>query len=207
MKSKKPKRSSAGKNAGERSSESKALAVPGVDLRQLEQLLAFMSQNGLEEFEYASGDLRIRLKKAFSDPNAAAPRALPPRPDIVVPNEPAANPPATPAAEAGGDRRKETRRQPETASAEEVEAEDLHVIKSPIVGTYYASPSPDANAFVKVGDTVSVGQVVCIIEAMKLMNEIEADVGGEVVRVFIENGQPVEYGEPLFSLRPAGKAK
>jgi acetyl-CoA carboxylase biotin carboxyl carrier protein len=205
MKSKKPKRSSAGKNTGERSSESKALAVPGVDLRQLEQLLAFMSQNGLEEFEYASGDLRIRLKKAFSDPNAAAPRALPPRPDIVVPREPAANVAATPAPEPSADRRKDTRRQPETAAPAEEETEDLHVIKSPIVGTYYASPSPEANAFVKVGDNVSVGQVVCIIEAMKLMNEIEADVGGEVVRVFVENGQPVEYGEPLFSLRAAGK--
>jgi acetyl-CoA carboxylase biotin carboxyl carrier protein len=205
MKSKKPKRSSVGKNNGERSSDSKALAVPGVDLRQLEQLLAFMSQNGLEEFEYASGDLRIRLKKAFNDPNAAAPRALPPRPDIVVPHEPAASAPATPAPEPSADRRKDTRRQPETAAPAEEETEDLHVIKSPIVGTYYASPSPEANAFVKVGDNVSVGQVVCIIEAMKLMNEIEADVGGEVVRVFVENGQPVEYGEPLFSLRAAGK--
>jgi acetyl-CoA carboxylase biotin carboxyl carrier protein len=205
MKQKNPKKSSTRKNAGERSSDSKALAVPGVDLRQLEQLLAFMSQNGLEEFEYASGDLRIRLKKAFIDPNSAGTRALPPRPDIVVPREPAANAPAAPAPEPSSDRRKDTRRHPETPAAAEEETEDLHVIKSPIVGTYYASPSPDAGPFIKAGDDVAVGQVVCIIEAMKLMNEIEADVGGEVVRVFMENGQPVEYGEPLFSLRPAGK--
>jgi acetyl-CoA carboxylase biotin carboxyl carrier protein len=123
----------------------------------------------------------------------------------VVPREPAANAPATPAPEPSADRRKDTRRHPETPAPAEEETEDLHVIKSPIVGTYYASPSPDAGPFVKVGDDVAVGQVVCIIEAMKLMNEIEADVGGEVVRVFMENGQPVEYGEPLFSLRPAGK--
>jgi acetyl-CoA carboxylase biotin carboxyl carrier protein len=189
---------------GKKSSDSKELAVRGVDLRQLEQLLAFMSKNGLEEFEYASGDLRIRLKKGFQDPNAASPRALPPRPDIVVPH-PHAPEPAAPWAEPSSERRKETRHASEPPAPAEAEKEDVHVIKSPIVGTYYASPSPDAGPFVKVGDSVAVGQIVCIIEAMKLMNEIEADVGGEVVRVFIENGQPVEYGEPLFSLKPAGK--
>jgi acetyl-CoA carboxylase biotin carboxyl carrier protein len=188
---------------GKKTSDSKELAVRGVDLRQLEQLLAFMSKNGLEEFEYASGDLRIRLKKGFQDPNSAAPRALP-RPDIVVPHPPAAE--TAPWAEtSSNERRKDLRRTPDPPAAAEAEKEELHVIKSPIVGTYYASPSPDADPFIKVGDDVTVGQVVCIIEAMKLMNEIEADVGGHVVRVFIENGQPVEYGEPLFSLRPAGK--
>jgi acetyl-CoA carboxylase biotin carboxyl carrier protein len=84
---------------------------------------------------------------------------------------------------------------------------DEHIIKSPIVGTFYAGPSPDAGPFVKVGDSVQSGQTVCIIEAMKLMNEIEADISGEVVRVLVENGQPVEYGEPLFALRPTGKKK
>jgi acetyl-CoA carboxylase biotin carboxyl carrier protein len=84
---------------------------------------------------------------------------------------------------------------------------DEHIIKSPIVGTFYAGPSPDAGPFVKVGDSVQAGQTVCIIEAMKLMNEIEADISGEVVRVLVENGQPVEYGEPLFAMRPTGKKK
>ena len=83
--------------------------------------------------------------------------------------------------------------------------EDQHIIKSPIVGTFYAGASPEAGPFVKVGDRVEAGQTVCIIEAMKLMNEIEADISGEVVRVLVENGQPVEYGEPLFALRPSGK--
>jgi acetyl-CoA carboxylase biotin carboxyl carrier protein len=203
MKRKNPKKSSPREKAGKNLSGGESLAVPGVDLRQLEQLRSFMSQNGLEEFEYAHGDLRIRLKKGFQDSNSAAPRALPARPEIVVPREPSPNSAAPWAEPSAADRRRETQRQPDPPAA--VEDPDLHVIKSPIVGTYYASPSPDADPFVKAGESVAVGQVVCIIEAMKLMNEIEADVGGEVVRVFVENGQPVEYGEPLFSVRSAAK--
>jgi acetyl-CoA carboxylase biotin carboxyl carrier protein len=79
------------------------------------------------------------------------------------------------------------------------------MVKSPIVGTYYEAPSPGAEPFVKVGDHVEVGQVLCIIEAMKLMNEIESDVAGEIVRILVQNGQPVEYGEPLFALRSTRK--
>jgi acetyl-CoA carboxylase biotin carboxyl carrier protein len=79
--------------------------------------------------------------------------------------------------------------------------EGLHVVKSPIVGTYYESPSPGAPPFIKVGDTVTQGQVLCIVEAMKLMNEIESDVSGEVVKMHVKNGQPVEYGQPLFAIR------
>jgi acetyl-CoA carboxylase biotin carboxyl carrier protein len=79
------------------------------------------------------------------------------------------------------------------------------MVKSPIVGTFYASPAPDAEPFVQVGDHVEPGQVLCIIEAMKLMNEIESDVAGEIIRIHVENGQPVEYGEPLFSIRPTRK--
>jgi len=79
------------------------------------------------------------------------------------------------------------------------------VVKSPIVGTFYSAPSQGAAPFVKVGDRVKAGQTICIVEAMKLMNEIEADAGGEVAQVLVENGQPVEYGQPLFALRPAAK--
>ena len=82
---------------------------------------------------------------------------------------------------------------------------DLHLVKSPIVGTFYGSPSPGAEAFVKVGDYVDSGQTLCIVEAMKLMNEIESDSSGEVLRIFVENGQPVEYGQPLFGIRPSRK--
>jgi acetyl-CoA carboxylase biotin carboxyl carrier protein len=90
-------------------------------------------------------------------------------------------------------------------AAEARSSEDLHLIKSPIVGTYYESPSPGAEAFVKVGAYVETGQTLCIVEAMKLMNEIESDESGEVIRIFVENGQPVEYGQPLFGIRPSRK--
>jgi acetyl-CoA carboxylase biotin carboxyl carrier protein len=97
---------------------------------------------------------------------------------------------------------------PATAQASSPEAEgaeELHIIKSPIVGTYYSAPSPGADVFVKVGDSVQSGQVLCIIEAMKLMNEIESDTDGELVRIFVENGQAVEYGESLFGIRQRRK--
>jgi acetyl-CoA carboxylase biotin carboxyl carrier protein len=89
----------------------------------------------------------------------------------------------------------------ETAPAETLE--DVHIIKSPIVGTFYSAPSPSAPPFVNVGDVVQVGQPLCIIEAMKLMNEIESEVAGEIVRIYVENGQPVEYGQSLFAIRPS----
>jgi acetyl-CoA carboxylase biotin carboxyl carrier protein len=86
-------------------------------------------------------------------------------------------------------------------AAAAVEEEELHVVRSPIVGTFYEAPSPGAPAFVKVGDTVKAGQPLCIVEAMKLMNEIEADASGEIVKIFATNSQPVEYGQPLFGIR------
>ncbi len=165
--------------------------VSGVDLSQLERLLAFMSEHGLEEFEYSHGDLRIRLKKPAMNSNPPPTRLLA-APDIVV-----AGPAMTHSA---GEAPGAPLREP---AAEPARAEDLHIVKSPIVGTYYNAPSPGTEPFVKVGDAVESGQVLCIIEAMKLMNEIESDVGGEVMRIFVENGQPVEYGEPLFAIRPA----
>ena len=158
-----------------------------------------MSEHGLEEFEYAHGDLRIRLKKATASASATPSRALPSASQTSVPSTPA--------------HPESMRAEPEPAVAEQaalpaaVRADDLHVIKSPIVGTFYASPNPESGPFVKVGDVVQAGQTVCIIEAMKLMNEIEADISGEVARIMVENGQPVEYGEPLFALRPTGNKK
>ena len=95
----------------------------------------------------------------------------------------------------------------ETGQSAPVAAAGEHLIKSPIVGTFYAGASPEAGPFVRVGDFVEAGQTVCIIEAMKLMNEIEADISGEVARIMVENGQPVEYGEPLFALRPTSNKK
>lgn len=176
--------------------QSAEVKVPGIDLGQLEQLLSFMSEHGLEEFEYAQGDLRIHLKKAVASASSAPSQALSAASQSSVA--------ATPA-------RAETTRAESEAVAAPVPAaapaDDLHVIKSPIVGTFYAAPNPESGPFVKVGDTVQAGQTVCIIEAMKLMNEIEADISGEVARIMVENGQPVEYGEPLFALRPTGNKK
>ncbi len=165
-------------------------ATSGVEFGQLEKLLDFMASHGLEEFEYEHGGLRIRLKKAASA-NAT------PRAGAVQSTVPAPPPPSAAAAS----HLPETSVAPGTAAA----SEELHVIKSPIVGTFYAAASPGTPPFVKIGDVIQPGQVVCIIEAMKLMNEIEADVSGELVRILVENGQPVEYGQGLFAIRPAKK--
>ncbi|HEY2646712.1 MAG TPA: acetyl-CoA carboxylase biotin carboxyl carrier protein [Candidatus Acidoferrales bacterium] len=176
------------------------LSLPGMDLAQLENLLSFMSEHGLEEFEYAHGDLRIRLKKASQQGAAAAAVLALPVPQPVAAQVAVAQAPAH-ASQAP------TAASHEHAPPVAAAAADEHIIKSPIVGTYYAGPSPEAGPFVRAGDVVEAGQTVCIIEAMKLMNEIEADISGEVARVLVENGQPVEYGEPLFALRPTGKKK
>ncbi len=160
------------------------------ELGQIEQLLRFMSEHNLEEFEYSRGDLRIRLRKpATNVVLAAQPR---PAAEIIVPSSVAFA--ATPNAAAAAE-----------AEAESRGGEDLYLVKSPIVGTFYSSPSPGAEEFVKVGLHVDVGQTLCIVEAMKLMNEIESEVSGEVLRIFAENGQPVEYGQPLFGIRPSRK--
>ena len=157
----------------------------GVDLTEVERLLAFMQTHGLQEFEYERRGVHIRLKKLA--PQAAG------EAHFIAAAPPAAAhgaPPAAPPVEA-----------PQAAAI----AEQLHLIKSPIVGTFYAAAAPEADPFVTVGARVQRGQVLCIIEAMKLMNEIESDVAGEVVRIFVENGHPVEYGESLFGIRPEGK--
>ena len=169
-----------------------------VDLRELEHVLEFMGKHGLEEFEYERDSFRIRLKKASHNSGPVLRSAIVPEIVIAAPSgaATAAAAPANPGAarEAGG-----------PPAAEAGRAEDLHMIKSPIVGTFYASPGPEADPFVRPGDRVKSGQVLCIIEAMKLMNEIESDADGEVMRIFVENGQPVEYGEPLFGIHPHRK--
>jgi acetyl-CoA carboxylase biotin carboxyl carrier protein len=173
MKRKKPSNTSAGRT------------FESPEIGQIEQLLQFMSEHNLEEFEYSRGDLRIRLKKPSANVLVTAP---PPPAEIIVPSAVVA--PA--AAEGGG-------------AVNVRPSEDLHLVKSPIVGTFYDAPSPGAESFVKIGSHVDVGQTLCIVEAMKLMNEIESELSGEVLRIFAENGQPVEYGQPLFGIRPSRK--
>jgi acetyl-CoA carboxylase biotin carboxyl carrier protein len=168
----------------------------GVDLEEIERVLQFMEKHRLEQFEYERDGVHIVLKKAAtrgrvdlrSEPvSSAAPRLAraPIEEAMAVPADPGEAAPA--------------------AAAPRPPEEGLHVVKSPIVGTFYASPSPGVEAFVTVGKRVEAGQVLCIIEAMKLMNEIEADVAGEIARIFVENGHPVEYGERLFAIRTEGK--
>jgi acetyl-CoA carboxylase biotin carboxyl carrier protein len=161
------------------------------EMQQIEQLFQFMTDHNLEEFEYSRGDLHIRLRKPSSGLVLSAPRSAS-APEIIVANSGTAAAAAEAAASAP------------TASESRL-TEDLHLVKSPIVGTFYGSPSPGSEPFVKVGAFVETGQTLCIVEAMKLMNEIESDESGEVVRVFVENGQPVEYGQPLFGIRPSRK--
>ena len=149
-----------------------------------------MTEHNLEEFEYSRGDLRIRLKK----PSAGVPMMYSRPmgvPEIIVPG-------AAPERAAAGS-------QGAPGASEPRATEDLHLVKSPIVGTYYEAPSPGAEAFVKIGAHVESGQTLCIVEAMKLMNEIESDESGELIRIFVENGQPVEYGQPLYGIRPSRK--
>jgi acetyl-CoA carboxylase biotin carboxyl carrier protein len=160
------------------------------EIKQIEQLLRTMNEHNLEEFEYERGDLRIRLKK----PSMGASLTQRPVsvPEIIVAGAPVSAGPET-SLEGG------------SGAPEERVTGDLHLVKSPIVGTFYASPSPGAEPFVKIGAYVEAGQTLCIVEAMKLMNEIESDESGEVLRIFAENGQPVEYGQPLFGIRPSRK--
>jgi len=164
-------------------------SIESPEIQQIEQLLRFMSEHNLEEFEYSRGDLRIRLKKP-SVGGAMMSRTVG-FPEIIVPGVADRAPVSPPSAPAGPTEPRAT--------------EDLHLVKSPIVGTYYEAPSPGAEAFVKVGAHVESGQTLCIVEAMKLMNEIESDESGELIRIFVENGQPVEYGQPLFGIRPSRK--
>jgi acetyl-CoA carboxylase biotin carboxyl carrier protein len=159
-------------------------------LEELRELVDFLKANGIAEFDMEQDDLKVRIK--FAGEPAVAPVGGFDLAQLsrLMASAPAATPTAAPA-----------RTSPAAELAAEME-EKLHEVKSPIVGTFYESPSPGAPAFVKVGDEVEVGQVLCIVEAMKLMNEIEADVAGEIVKRIASSGQPVEYGQPLFAIRP-----
>jgi acetyl-CoA carboxylase biotin carboxyl carrier protein len=159
-----------------------------VDFKELERVLDFMAEHNLEEVEYRRGELHVRLRKPSSGFSVISGNA-------AGQGAPAAAPPGA----SGGATQVEAQAGATSAAA----AEALQVLKSPIVGTFYAAPTPQSEPFVKVGDKVKAGQVVCIIEAMKLMNEIEAERAGEIVHRLVENGQPVEYGQGLFALRPA----
>jgi len=177
-------------------------------LRDIEELINLLVEKEITEFELEKDEVKVRIKRAAPSPSAPAPvpalfEPVPPAPRSPSPLI-AGSPGATEASPTSSG-------QAGAGSADAAvpppaePTEDLHVIKSPIVGTFYGSPSPSAPPFVRVGDVVTVGQVLCIIEAMKLMNEIESEVEGEVARIYVDSGQPVEYGESLFAVRPSRK--
>ena len=162
--------------------------------KELKELIEFLIEKDIAEFELERGDVKVKIKRAGEHAvvhSHGEPRffAVPPAPGppvelaaVPVPGTTPAVAPAAPAAPAA--------------------EEGLHTVKSPIVGTFYEAPSPGAPPFVKAGDSVEVGQVLCIVEAMKLLNEIESDIAGEIVKKLATNGQPIEYGQELFVIRP-----
>jgi acetyl-CoA carboxylase biotin carboxyl carrier protein len=156
-------------------------------MKEIRELVDLVTERGLSGLEIERAGFRLRIDGR----RAAEPEAV----GVAAPREHAlaASPPS-------GPRSIEASAPPEAAAAEE---ENVHVITSPIVGTFYRSPSPEADPFAEIGQRIGKGKILCIIESMKLMNEIESDVEGEVVAVYPRNGQPVEYGEKLFAIRLA----
>ncbi len=160
-----------------------------MDLRKLKKLIDLVEESGIAELEITEGEEKVKIVKGGSSGRevvilpASAPAASPPTAQTIS----AAVAPAAPAVT--------------SASAEEAPTSlEGHIVKSPMVGTFYRAGSPGAKPFVEVGDTVEAGQTVCVIEAMKLMNEIEADKSGVIKAIMVENGQPVEYGESLMMI-------
>jgi acetyl-CoA carboxylase biotin carboxyl carrier protein len=148
-----------------------------MDLRKLKKLIDLVQESGIAELEITEGEEKVKIVKGGVVVTAAQAAPVP----VAEPRTAAPSAPQPPASE------------PEAA-------QEGHVVKAPMVGTFYRSPSSDAKPFVEVGQSVKEGDTICIIEAMKLMNEIEADASGTVKAILVENGQPVEYGQPLFIL-------
>lgn len=156
--------------------------------KELKELIEFLIEKDIAEFELERGDVKVKIKRAAEpappDARYFTVHPAPPAPVLGAPSAPILSPAAT------------------VEPAPVVPEEILQPVRSPIVGTFYEAPSPGAPPFIKIGDRVEVGQVLCIVEAMKLMNEIECDVAGEVVKKLVANGQPIEYGQELFAIRP-----
>jgi acetyl-CoA carboxylase biotin carboxyl carrier protein len=158
-----------------------------MDLRKLKKLIDLVQESGIAELEITEGEEKVRINRVGSA--VVGGTVMQQAPTLIHADYPSqqahATPPAAP-----------------TPAAPAPAVVEGTPVKSPMVGTFYRTPSPGAPAFVEVGQTVTVGQTLCIIEAMKLMNEIESDVAGVVTKILVESGQPVEYGEPLFLVSP-----
>ncbi|MDH3318321.1 MAG: acetyl-CoA carboxylase biotin carboxyl carrier protein [Betaproteobacteria bacterium] len=153
-----------------------------MDLRKLKKLIDLVQESGIAELEITEGEEKVKIVKG----GEATVTPLAPAAPAAAPATPAAAGPAPGSAAAAA------------AAAAEEPVQEGHVLKAPMVGTFYRSASPEAKAFVEVGQSIKAGETVCIIEAMKLMNEIEADATGVIKAILVENGQPVEFGQPLF---------
>jgi acetyl-CoA carboxylase biotin carboxyl carrier protein len=159
-----------------------------VNLKELKEILQLLDEKEIAEFELEEEGMKLRIRKASPSGATPAPALVPVAPPVAAAAPaPVATPAAVPA--------------PPPPAPEPDPG--LVVVKSPIVGTFYRTPDPNSPPFVSVGDKVRPGQVMCIIEAMKLMNEIEAELAGEIVTIHHESGQPVQFGDPLFSIRTA----
>ncbi len=163
-----------------------------VNMDELREIIALIQENGFAEFELEREGFRIHVRRDLAE-TVAIPAAA----------EITRGVPTPPANAAGGSAKASSTPDHPGARAETAASEDqdLHMIPSPIVGTFYRSASPNSDPFVKIGSRVEPDSVICIIEAMKLMNEIQAETSGDVVKIYVENGQPVEYGQPLFGIK------
>ena len=168
-----------------------------MNLDEIKELMDALAERDIQEFELERGDEKVRIRRGSSDDGNRPPYVIV-APGVSAPQQIKEIP-----SPAGEEPRKPLDPTAETAAPTESSDAGLTQVKSPIVGTFYEAPSPDAEPFVEVGDQVTAGQVLCIIEAMKLMNEIEADVAGTIEKQLVSNGQPVEYGEALFAIRPS----
>lgn len=177
----KAKVEASGRKTGRVAKKQSPTTEASLNMAELRELAELVNEHGFTDFEFENENIRIRLSKT-------AP------PQIVQAVQPVA---------ASAVSAPQTTEQAENVTAETSAAiaEELYIISSPIVGTFYRSPSPDKAPYIQEGDKVSDSTVVCIVEAMKLMNEIQAETSGEVVKIYVENGQPVEYGQPLFGIR------
>ena len=181
-----------GRRNRSRQPETSGPPAASVNLDELRELIALLRDNGLAELELENEGFRVRLRRESAVTESAQVAGAPNPAPAATSDKPA----PAPAPAASGPTHPGT--QAATAASAD---QDLHIISSPIVGTFYRSASPTADSFVKIGSNVEHDSVVCIIEAMKLMNEIQAEATGEVVKIYVENGQPVEYGQPLFGIR------
>jgi acetyl-CoA carboxylase biotin carboxyl carrier protein len=167
-----------------------------MNLKEIKELIQFLKEEEITEFELERGDVKLRIRRGAPEVSQGAA-------DRIIALHSAAVPVAqAPLAAVPGGLGSGTAPPTTTSQSVPPPQEELHIVRSPIVGTYYESPSPGSPPFIKPGDVVEAGQVLCIVEAMKLMNEIEADVAGEIVKSLVKNGQPIEYGQELFAIRP-----